>query len=448
MSYAHPNFKDDEYIAHENQLRIVNDVYRGTDTSRQYIAQFGKEDSKDYLIRQKDCTLDNYVFRTVQSIKNIIFRKSIDLSNIKNTELLKWLEAVNFKDDINEFAKDLIVNRVRDGIGYILIDSPTYSKDETLSKLEMEKRNIRPYFTKILRQQVINKLYDDNNKLIQISIAERYKIEEGRFGVEYGEQIKAYEVIKGKVKVSIWRDNEEVLELGMELNTDTIPIVEMGDDIIPPLYDQALINLNHLNRNSEKSNYVRVGACPFPIVKGQLADNKSAGAPTLSINNGLRFADADGSFEWAELSGNNYDVIQKEIEYREEQMQRISVEFVTTISNVTATEIDKKSMTNESKLMDYSLELEGALNKAIQMMGLFANGISEEDKITTNKDFEANIITLEQFNMLIQLLMNEVISKDELRLALEKGEVLRVLTDAERRAEKLKLRDDFGVVEE
>lgn len=442
MTQNHPNFKDAEYIAHENQLTKVNNVYKGTDTSKQYIDKFGKEDEADYIIRQKACTLDNYVFRTVQSIKNIIFRKSLDLSNITNKELLGWLETANFKDDINEFAKDIIVNRVRDGIAYILVDAPTFN--ENMSKLEQEQNNIRPYFTKILRSQVLNKMYDDNNKLIQISISEQYKSEESRFGAEYKEQIKAYELIDGVVQFSIWRENAEVQN--DILTIDTIPIVEMGDDLIPPLYDQALINLNHLNRNSEKSNYVRVGACPFPIVKGTLKGD-SAGANTLSINQGLQFADSDGSFEWAEMSGANYTIIQEEIKYRENQMERISVEFTTQVANITATEVEKNSMTNESKLMDYSLELEGAINKSIQMMGEFTSGISENDVVLTNKDFDSSIISEQEFNMLMALRINGDLSYKELRLALEKGEVLRLLDDKEKAKENLLLRDDVGIEE-
>ena len=438
MAQNHPNFKDADYIAHENQLTKVNNVYKGTDTSKQYIDKFGKEDQKDYEIRQKACTLDNYVFRTVQSIKNIIFRKSLDLSNITNKELLSWLEKANFKDDINEFAKDIIVNRVRDGIAYILVDTPTYSKDENLSRLQMEQRNIRPYFTKILRSQVLNKMYDDNNQLIQISIAEKYKVEDNRFGAEYKDQVRAYELIDGVVYFSIWRENVEVQN--DVLMIESIPIVEMGDDLIPPLYDQALINLNHLNRNSEKANYVRVSAVPIPVLRGTLAGGDVP--KTLSVNQGLHFADADGSFEWTETKGTNYDMIQREIEYRENQMERISVEFAVNVPNVTATEIMKSSMTNESKITDYALELESAINKSIQMMGLFANGIVESDEIIVNKDFDSSLITPEQFNMLMQLRTNGDLSREQLRLALEQGEILKVLDKKEKAAEELLLRDE------
>ena len=444
MTNNHPNFKDAEYIAHENQLTKVNNVYKGTDTSKQYIARFGKEDAADYTTRQNDCTLDNYVFRTVQSIKNIIFRKSLDLSNITNKELLSWLEKANFKDDINEFAKDIIVNRVRDGIAYILIDTPTYSQAENLSKLQLEQRNIRPYFTKILRGQVLNKIYDDNNKLIQISISEQYKTNQGRFGAEYKDQVRAYELVDGAVNFSIWRENAEVQN--DVLMIDAIPIVVMGDDLIPPLYDQTLINLNHLNRNSEKSNYVRVSAVPIPVLRGTLAGGDVP--KTLSVNSGLHFADADGSFEWTETKGTNYQMIQEEIVYRENQMERISVEFTTQIANITATEVEKNSMTNESKLMDYSLQLEGAINKSIQMMGMFTNGISEKDIVLTNKDFDSSIISEQEFNMLMALRTNGDLSYEELRLALEKGEVLRLLDDKEKKAEKLLLRDDLGGIEE
>ena len=66
-----------------------------------------REEPEDFTKRKKSATIDNYVLRTAESIKNIVFRKDIDLANIKNKELLNWLETDidNKGNSINEFAK-------------------------------------------------------------------------------------------------------------------------------------------------------------------------------------------------------------------------------------------------------------------------------------------------------------------------------------------------------
>lgn len=433
-----PDFKDDNYTAHIKQLNLVDDIFRGIDSSVKHIQKFNKEVDEEFKARQKEATLDNYVFRTVDTMKNIIFRKSIDKTAINNKELLKWFEKINFKDNLNEFSKKILKNRVKDGYTYILVDSPSYDAEELKSKADLEKNNIRPYFSNITRNQVININYDDFMMIRQISIQEDYKEKVGRFGHEIKPQIRVFEVVGNAVEYSIWREGEEYSNDIIMI--PAIPIVKVGDDDVPPLYDQAIININHLNRNSEKSNYVRVGSAPFPLVWGMSDD---ASVKTLGINSGLVFngTKAESGFEWAEMSGSNYNMIQEEIKYREEQMERISVEFVTQLKNTTATEVEKASTSNESKLMDYSTELEQGINQAIQMMGMYYPNIKESDVITTNKDFDSNIITTEMFDNLMKLRINNDLSYERLMEILEKGEILSVLDEKEKETEKLRLKD-------
>lgn len=443
MSSNTPNFKDADYQKHEAQITKVNDVFNGVDSAKKYIKQFEKESDKTYKARLDEAALDNYVFRTVDTIKNIIFRKNIKVET-NNTELESWLDKVNFQDNINEFAKKVLVNRVKDGFTYILVDSPSYDKDTLISKADLEANNIRPYMNNITRGQVINIEYDDFMMIRQVSIAETYKVKENRFGYNLEQQIRVFEVVEGMVSVSIWRDDKEVYN--DLLNIPVIPLIKVGRDKIPPLYDQAIINIKHMNRNSEKSNYVRVGSAPFPLIWGAVEDSEKR---TLGINSGIAFKGNknETGFEWAEMSGTNYQMIQEEIKYHEEQMERISVEFVTQLKNATATEVEKASTSNESKLMDYATELEQGLNGGIQTMGLFYPNISEDDTVVVNKDFDSNIITAEEFNMLMQLRTNGDLSYDRLMDILERGEVLSVLDDKERETEKTRLRDDLGIVE-
>lgn len=438
-----PDFKNTEYTAHLTQLNIVNDIYNGIDTAKNHLWKFEKE--SDFKTRQDQTSLDNYVFRTVDTIKSIIFRKPIDLMGVNNNQLIEWLEKINYKDDINEFSKKILSNRVRDGYTFILVDTSSYREEEIKSKADQEKANIRPYFVNILRSQVVNWETDEYGQYIRFSIKETYSERVGLYGLEYKEQIRMYELTNGKVEVSIWREASEVIGSRSTLQVPMIPIVQVGNDMIPPLYDQAKININHLNRNSEKSNYVRVGAAPFPIIKGQLEGE--SGEKTLSINQGLHFTDTDGSFEWAELSGNNYTMIQEEIKYLEEQMERKSVEFVTELKTATATEVEKASTSNESRLIDYSTELEQGINDAIELMQwYYINGSLGENFITVNKDFQSNILDIQQANFLLSLRTQNLISYDMMIDMLIKGEIIPFLDEKQRESEKLKLRDEVGEV--
>jgi hypothetical protein len=431
-----PDFKSKEYLEHLDQLSTVSDIFNGVDSAKNHIKKFAREDSLDYQNRLDEATLDNYVFRTIDTIKNIIFRKAIDTTAISNKDVERWIEKINFKDNIDNFAKKVLKNRLRDGKTYILVDSPSYDPNDILSKADIEANNIRPYLVNILRSNLINWELNELNQYERITLQETYAERVGIYELKYKPQLRMFELIDGKVEVSIWREGAEVYR--DRLTLDQIPLIEVGSDDIPPLYDQAKLNIKHLNRNSEKSNYVRVGAAPFPIVYGDL--EAESGAKTLSINQGLKFNNkSESGFEWAEMSGKNYSIIQEEIKYIEEQMERISVEFVTELKNATATEVEKASTANESKLMDYSIELEEAINNALEMMNLYAP--IGENIISTNKDFDSNILTSEQFNALMTLRTNGDISYDRLMDILEKGELLPILDEKERDTEKTLLRD-------
>ena len=127
-----PDFKSKEYLDHLDQLSTVSDIFNGVDSAKNHIKKFAREDSLDYQNRLDEATLDNYVFRTIDTIKNIIFRKAIDTTAITNKDVERWIEKINFKDNIDNFAKKVLKNRLRDGKTYILVDSPSYDPNDIL----------------------------------------------------------------------------------------------------------------------------------------------------------------------------------------------------------------------------------------------------------------------------------------------------------------------------
>ena len=186
---------------------------------------------------------------------------------------------------------------------------------------------------------------------------------------------------------------------------------------------------------------MRVGASPFPIIKGQLMGGDTESPKTLSINQGLHFQDENGSFEWAEMAGSNYDMIQREIEYLEKQMQRQSVEFITDLKNATATEVEKSSTSKESKLADYAQELEDGINDALMMIQWFTTDKIGDNYITVNKDFDSAIMKPEQAQFLLSLFTQNALSYDMFIDLLIKGELLPYIDDKQKETEKLRLRD-------
>lgn len=434
-----PGEKHPEYVKHEIQVTKVNDVYTGIDTAKQYLQRYNQEETKDYNARQDIATLDNFVFRTVEDIKNIIFRKPLDQTAIKHANFKKYAEKINFNDNLNEFAKGVLENRLKDGKTFVLVDSIDYDKEQVVNQAQANALGIRPYFVNIPRKNILSWKKNQLGQFTQLVILEEYEIE-GPYNISVGEQIKVW---KNDGTVQIWRDDEkhgDVIETGLKV----IPIVQIGNDDVPPLYDLAKINITHMNRDSEVSNYTRVGGAAFLAVFGDLeeAGNKPA---TLGINKGLKFRDKSTSdVKWVELEGSNYDMLKDRILYHEDQMKRIAVSFTTEQENKTATQVNKESMTGESKATDYATELEEGINAAIQMMNEYitSNKISIDNKVEVNKDFDSSILTPEMVASYRTDYMAGIISYEKLMEYLIAGEYFKEMTDEEIAEEKARLMDN------
>lgn len=419
-----------EYTEYFNDVTMVNNVYKGSKYANTYLKQFLREDDTDFKDRKQVATIDNYVSKTIEGIKNIIFRKSIDLSNIKNKDLLSWLENdVDLNgNDINDFAKKLTVNIAKDGFTYLLVDAPKANPD-IITKRDEQLAKIRPYFINIKRLDLIN-WNIVNGEYEFIVFNESYVVRNGLFGVETKQQLKA---MFNDGRTIVFRDGAIYEDYQREVKE--ITIVKIDDKDVPPFLDMAKLNIEQMNRKSEKQNYVRIGAAPFPIFYGTPDSNA---AKTLSITQGLRFnSKTENGFEWAEMSGSNFNIIKDDIEALNLEMEKIGVSFVSNMDTKTATQVNKESMENESKLSDYALKIEAGINKALDYVGYYNANIKDQ-YITVNKDFDSNILTPEQVAMYQQLRINGDISWELFMELLIKGEVIGYLDEKQLQTESVR----------
>ena len=428
-----------EYNANIQKVKLVNDVYRGIDTARKHIDQYTVESNEDFEKRLNAATLDNYVHRSVQSLKNIIFRKPIDIENIENKELFEWCKKdIDLKGtSLNEFMQETYVNAKRDGYSFVFADTPASLEDVT-TLLDEQQSNIRPYLVQIAREDLFYWETDSFGNYKVAAFYESYeKRESGLFGFTIETQIKVH-FNNGITR--IYRDGVQYGE-DIQRGVKEILLFKVDDNAIPQFYGQAKINIKQMNRESEKSNYVRIANNPFPITYGLTEQD---GTTTLSTISGLNFNNKqEGGFEWAEMSGQCYNISKEEINELSDQMMRIAVSFATGSNVKTATQVEKDSTEDESKLSDDAIMLETVFNKILQSFSKLKDNFKvEEDAIKVNTDFSSTVLSPEQQDRLLALYTQGVISKDRLLNALEYGEILRVLNDADKQAEEMKLQNE------
>jgi len=436
---ATPKFQDPSYIDHINQITTVNSIYDGVDSAKAFIYKFGEEDTKDYEARQDMSSLANYVKTTVDTISDIVFRKQIDQEGVSNATVKEWLKTIDLVNDIDSFGRDLLKNHSKDGHTFILTDSMFFNPDDVPTNAAAD--GIRPFLLNILRKDIPNWECDSMGRYLRATINRTVTEPVGDYGFKYIQQQRVF--LRGGI-VEIWEDDKKIDTI-TDLPWDYVPLTKVGNSLIPELYDQAKININHFNRNSELENYTRVGGAPFLAVFGSLKQEGDQPS-TLGITDGLSFQDSQNSdIKWVEMSGANYDMIAKHILFHKEEMIRISVEFATERSNATATEVEKDSTSKESKLNSYANEIEDGLNSAIALFQVYWRSSLGENIVIVNKDFSSNILTDKQIELVINLLNSGNMSFERAMNILSKGEVLPMITEKELDDEKSRLRNQGDI---
>lgn len=438
-----------EYTAHQKQVKTVNDIFNGSDSAKAYLEQFEREDVKDFETRQNRSVLDNYVLRTVNTRKDIIMRKDLDIENIKNTELFEYFaKDIDLKGtSANEFFKTTLVNAKTSGFSYVLVDTPK-SSEEIRTKADEQKNNIRPYAINIKREDLFYWRKDSFGNYTIIAFNECYEANnpDSDFDFDVKNQIK---VFFKDGRVQIYREDKMIEEY--QRGISFITLHQFDDNIVPELYDMAKLNIAHLNTQSEKRGYVR--SCqPFPILYGSYASGGEDGVKTLSFQRGLHLSNKQESgFEYAEVTGQAYNVFDTELTSITQQMDLIGINYNTDTKIKTATQVNIDNTPTESKLTDDANMLENGINKIVEYFGMlkeFDNFDIENNKVLVNKDFSSNLLSPEQQDRLIALNTLGRISNQRLNELLVKGEILSALSDDEQAKEDLLIKNGLDDVEE
>ncbi len=434
MTYPQPI---DEYIAHQEQIQAVNNIYNGSDSSVVYLDKYGREEDEVFNTRKKRATLNNYVKRAIETRKNIIFRKPITIET-KNTQLEELVKNIDIKGtSLNEFLKECAVSADKDGYVFSIQDAPI-ANEEIKSIADEKKNNIRPYATMIKRNDVIYWRKDSFGNFTVIAYLESYEENDGTtFGFKVKQQIK---VLFDTGTVQIYRDNE--LYDTFDKSVKQITIKQLGSQKIPMFYDMAKDTIIALNRESEKQSYLRQSLVAVPLLwRDTPPDSESK--VVVGLNNGFEFRNkTTEDFQIREVSGNNYKIAQEELNEITKKIELDSIKFATeSTGNKTAYEVSKDATVDEAKLSDRAIQIEEFANGILQDFNLLKTdlNLSEDDKVIVNKDFSTNKLSHEQARMLQELYLNEIISWDRIISALEDGEILKVLSSDEREVEKTNL---------
>jgi len=426
----HPNFTSEEVKTHYEKVKFVNDFYNGVDTASTYIIQYSGESDTDYKKRLALRKLSNYTKKAVTSIRDIIYRKPIDMSEIESSPLAPYMETIDYQNNLTNFAKQLTVSAARDGHTYLLVEKEPYLDVQTRAD-ELAKR---PYFVNVQRQMIRNYKMDEMGNFTMITYDESYIAEAGTYSQSIKTQQRVY---FDDGRVEIWRQSgkRNYMHESYDTGLNFIPIIKIGRDAIPPFYDLARINMNHMNLSSEQRYYARIAAYPTPVV---YMPNSNETGLKVGVTNGISFSSPrnESGFEWVELSGHSNEILASLIQHDEEDMRSYLAELVSDGIQKTAKEVSIQNTDNESKLGYYAEIVEEGINKAFKIMAFYQGVQNFDSKIYINRDYFDKRLSDQEVTAYKGLYTDGVISWDKLLVLLQEGEILPTMTKEDLQLEK------------
>jgi len=390
------------YVAHASQVRMVDNVYEGSDTTRQYLFSFPQELPETFLTRQKRATLRNFVKRAVEAFVGMIFRKPIEIDGYP-ARTKRSFERIDTKNNINEFTKQVTTALAKHSKAYILIDSPAKGSSTGY-----------PYLVLVERPSLINWRKDEEGHFTMVVIEEIVAEPYGQFGTEYIKQwrhidqfgtIRIYRSSRANNNTSTPAQKAQSNTAGyyihqvIDTDYDGIPLIEVDIGDVPLLYDIAQMNIKHFNRQSHKDRYLTMAALPIPVIWG--ADIDDAGNPTtakpalvIGVDEAFIFTGTkdESDFQWRELSGDSIDLLEKDLDSIVEDITTGILRAAETANSVqkTATEVALLQAEASNRVSSLAIAVNNAMRDALDILAKFNNETVPDTAIfKLSSDFNA-----------------------------------------------------------
>ena len=417
------NTRHTDYLAHIDQVVLVNNIYNGIDSAKEYLFQFPQEITETYNTRVDRSTLRNFVKRAVEAFTGMIFRKPIEVEKY-GARTSRSFPKIDTKKSIQMFTKELTTAATKDGKAYILVDS---SSDG----------NSAPYLIHISRSQLINWRVDINGKYTMIVIEEVVSEPNGTFGTSYKLQWRYYDEF-GNIRIYQQKEgSKDIEQVGKTISTDYdgIPLIEVDIDDTPILYDIAKLNIKHFNRLSHKDRYLTMAALPIPVIWGADLDednNPTTTTPALVIGVDEAFifsSKEDGDFQWRELSGSSIELIENDLNSITEDITTGILRAADSANTVqkTATEVALLQAEASDRVSAIAIAVETAMRESLSILSEFNNEAVPTDAVfILSKDFNAALAGTDAQRLLFESYLQGLVSIETYLSSLADAEIIAI----------------------
>ena len=406
--------RNEDYADLYEKSELTEDAFDGS--VKDYITKLAGETPAAYHARVNRPSYYNVTERTLLALIGALMRKPFQLENLATEE--PHTDNDNFPEYIQSAYKELML----DGRIGIFVDfdevaqSPkliTYCADNIINWcdefiiLEEEKtvRDIKDPYKLVSKTQWRELTYDENGYYI-VRIWE----ETGKNRYKVVEQIEP--LVRGK-------------------RLDFIPFYfvtpyDNSDEIYnPPLYNLAVLNIEHFKVSADYSHGLHFLALPTPWIAGDIytMDGNQPTELTIGTEKFIHLTE-NSKVGFLEFQGSGLGAISSHLEKIEQRMFSMGSRLLQAKNGVESAEALSIRAGSESAVLETMTNaLENGLQMALEVYNMWA-GSSTTPTITLNKDFSAGILSPQEISALLALYTAGAITLETFLSRLYDGEIV------------------------
>jgi len=199
----------------------------------------------------------------------------------------------------------------------------------------------------------------------------------------------------------------------------------------PPLFTQASLNIQWFKQAIDLAHYAHFMALPTPVIVGDLkswvddAGNNVTSEVYLGSTSKPTQLTIGSTFEYMEVSGVSFKMLQDEMKNLEERMYIAGSRLLSVKKGVESVEALQVRSGSESAVLEtITNTLESALTGALQLCAEIDRNMATNVSIRLNKDFTAAKMEPASVKSILDLYTASVITLDQALSALYEGEVI------------------------
>jgi len=278
-AFPHPTYTKFKH-RWEKCRALMGETEEVRDGGEAYVLRLAGEGEESYNFRLKLVALTNFFKRAVQASVGLLLEKEPSFGDDMPEKLVAFAEDIDLGGKhLAVYAKELAEDHVVDGLVGTLVDFPVVDNPTAIDADAEARSGFRPFFVKYTRADILKVVYGKINGVktrVLVVLRETSEQLDGSFGIKNVAKYRVFRNAGNGVTWELWSGTEnETATIRLKgpsplmvggVQAKKIPFSMWGElSSLPPLENLADLNIEHLNKKTNRSNLETLAMVPTPV---------------------------------------------------------------------------------------------------------------------------------------------------------------------------------------